>query len=89
MNQGIGEEKPTWEAVRKALDAHAKELYGDDYVLQDFVTIGYVVSMGVDTNEEVAEYMLVTTTRTNHIIDGLVQQIELFNPTHHHDHDDD
>lgn len=85
---GIGENYPTYEPLRKALEAHAKELYGDEYVLQDFVAIAYVVSMGDDAPEELAEYVLVTSTRVNHIIEGLLAQSKLFDPSHVHDADD-
>lgn len=75
---GIGSDESTWEAVRQALEAHAKEVYGEDYVLQDFVCLGYVVSMGEDSQEE-SEYVLVTSTKADHIIDGLVAQVHIFN----------
>lgn len=75
---GIGKQHPTYEPLRQALENHAKEAYGDEYVLQDFVMIGYVVSME-DTDEDRAEYIMATSTGTNHIVDGLVAQVHLFN----------
>lgn len=76
---GIGETHPTWQALRQAFEAHAKEAYGDEYVLQDFVMIGYVISMEDDSDE--AEYVMATSSQIPHIVEGLVAQCELFQGT--------
>lgn len=74
---GVGQDKPTFEALRKAFEAHAQEVYGEDYVLQDFVAIGYVVCLA-DNDDERAEYILATSTQADHIITGLTHQVSLF-----------
>ena len=76
---GIGENHPTWTALRQAFEAHAKEAYGDEYVLQDFVMIGYVISMEEDSDG--AEYIMATSTQIPHIVEGLVAQTDLFQGT--------
>jgi len=75
---GVGEDKPTYETLRKAFEAHAQEIYGEEYVLQDFVAIGYVVCMTDTTNDDRAEYVLATSSKADHIINGLVHQVDLF-----------
>lgn len=77
MSSAIGKEHPTYEGLRQSFEAHAKEAYGDEYVLQDFVMIGYVVSMD-DDGEGRDEYLMATSTGVNHIIDGLLAQVALF-----------
>lgn len=75
---GVGQDKPTYEALRKAFEAHAQEIYGNSYVLQDFVAIGYVVSLEDITDDDRAEYVLATSSKADHIITGLTQQVSLF-----------
>lgn len=76
---GVGSEKPTYEPLRKALEAHAQEVYGEDYVLQDFVMVGYVVSLNPQADDDGrAEYVLATSSRADHIITGLTHQVNLF-----------
>lgn len=73
---GVGSDKPTFQALMNAFEAHAKEIYGEDYMLQDFVMIGYVVTMEPDDDR--AEYLLATSSKADHIIAGLVHQVDLF-----------
>lgn len=73
---GVGSQHPSWETLRQAFEKHAKEAYGEEYVLQDFVAIGYVVSM--EDDDERAEYLLATSTQVEHVILGLTGQIKLF-----------
>jgi hypothetical protein len=75
---GVGQEKPTYEALRKAFEAHAQEVYGEGYVLQDFIAIGYVVSLEDITDDDRAEYVLATSSKADHIITGLTHQVALF-----------
>lgn len=75
---GVGVEKPTYEALRKAFEAHAQEVYGDAYVLQDFVMVGYVVALDPTDDDGRAEYILATSSRADHIITGLTHQVALF-----------
>jgi hypothetical protein len=76
---GIGKQYPTYEPLRRAFEAHAKEAYGEDYVLADFVMIGYVIDMS-ESESDRAEYIMATSTGLNHIVDGLVAQVSLFAP---------
>lgn len=78
MRAGIGSQYPTWEPLRQALEAHTKEAYGEQYVVQDFVAIAYVISLADDEQSEGSEYILATSTSTNHIVDGLLDQVKLF-----------
>lgn len=82
---GIGENYPTFEPLRKAFEAHAQELYGPEYMVQDFIMVGYVVTM--DPDDERAEYVLTTSTHAEHIIEGLGGRLPMF--ASDHDHDDD
>lgn len=75
---GVGHQRETYEALRTAFEAYAKESYGEDYFLQDFVMVGYVVTMTPDPQDERAEYVLATSTQADHIIQGLAGQITLF-----------
>lgn len=75
---GVGQNRETYQALTDAFSAYAKETYGDEYVLQDFVMIGYVVSMADDAPDDRAEYILATSTQTEHIITGLQHQISAF-----------
>lgn len=84
---GIGAKYPTYEPLRQALEAHAKEAYGDEYVLQDFVIVGYVVSME-DTVDDRCEYIMATSTGVSHIVDGLLAQSHLFRESDDEDGDE-
>jgi hypothetical protein len=74
---GVGQDKPTFESLRKAFEAHAQEVYGEEYVLQDFVMIGYVVCLE-QAEDDRAEYVLATSSKADHIITGLTHQVALF-----------
>lgn len=76
MTAGVGANQPTWQAVQDALEAHGKAVWGDEYVMQDFVAIGYVVSMENDSDR--AEYFMVSSTGVPHIVNGLIGQINMF-----------
>jgi hypothetical protein len=80
---GIGDNRDTYQALQDAFQAYAKETYGDEYVVQDFVMIGYVVSMEGDTEQ--AEYVMATSSCAPHIIEGLVHQTVLFDPSNSSD----
>lgn len=84
---GMGSDFPTYEPLRQALEQHAKDVYGDQYVVADFVMLAYVVPM--DHENESSEYIMVTSTQTSHIIEGLVGQVKLFRTDPHNDDDDD
>ena len=77
---GAGAQHPTWEPMRKAIEAHAKLASGgDSYVLGDFVLIGYVIDL--DKTEEASEggeYIMATSSQAPHIVEGLVSQMGLF-----------
>ena len=54
---GLGSHLQTYAALREAIEAHAREAYGEEYVLQDFVMIGFVVSMSPDDIDKF-EYLM-------------------------------
>lgn len=74
---GVGSRYPTYEPLRQAIEAHGREVYGENYVLADFVMIAYVVDMGEEESEE-SEYIMATSTGVSHIVDGLLAQSQLF-----------
>lgn len=74
---GIGHNRETYDALVRAAEAYAQETYGDDYVLQDFVMLGYVVSM-TDSNTNRFEYVMASSSCAPHIIEGLISQTSLF-----------
>ena len=82
---GVGEERETYPALLAAIQAYGRETYGSDYVVQDFVLIGFALSMGDDTDE--SEYLMASSTQAPHIVDGLVSQVSLFSGEGH-SHDD-
>lgn len=73
---GIGSSRESYAAMVQAIEAYAKETYGDEYVLQDFAMVGFVVSMSDDT--EKYEYLMASSTHAPHIIEGLIDQTHLF-----------
>lgn len=75
---GVGENRESYQALQEAFAAYAKESYGEEYVLQDFVMVGYVVSLGDDNDDDRAEYVLATSSKADHIIQGLANQVNLF-----------
>ena len=85
---GAGQQHPTWEALRKALDAHAKEASGgDSYALVDWVVIGYVVDLDKNEQEsEGGEYIMASSSMAPHIVEGILNQAHLFQ---HSGEDDD
>lgn len=82
---GIGSDRPAHEPMMRAIEAYAKETYGDDYVLQDFVMLGFVVSMN-DASEKY-EYIMASSTQAPHIIEGLLSQSHLFEKSYNEEDD--
>lgn len=78
---GLGSHLQTYAALREAIEAHAREAYGEEYVLQDFVMIGFVVSMSPDDIDKF-EYLMATSSNAPHIIEGLIDQSNLFQEGH-------
>lgn len=76
---GMGEDRAAYAALQEAFNAYAKETYGDEYVVQDFIMIGYVVSMEGDN--QMAEYVMASSSCAPHIIEGLANQTTLFDPS--------
>lgn len=74
---GLGSGFPTYGPLRDALEAHAREVYGDEYILQDFVLLGFVVSMNPSDTDKF-EYIMATSSDAPHITDGLLDQVSLF-----------
>jgi len=81
----LGGDHPTYEPLRQAFEAHAKSVWGDDYVLVDFAMIGFVMSMESEESAN-GEYVMAASTNYPHIIAGLIQQTALFQGS---DSDDD
>lgn len=75
---GVGDQRETYQKLQEAFAAYAKESYGEEYVLQDFVMVGYVVCLSDDSNDDRAEYVLATSSKADHIIQGLANQVNLF-----------
>lgn len=74
---GIGANRPTYDLMREAIEAYARETYGEEYVLQDFVMLGFVVSMEINDTDKY-EYVMASSTEAPHIIEGLIDQSHLF-----------
>lgn len=70
---GVGEDHSTYQPLREALRAHAKETYGDEYEVQDFVIEAFVVNL--EDSDKPPEYLLVTSTQADHVILGLAEFI--------------
>jgi hypothetical protein len=81
---GIGSERSTYEAMQKAIEAYARETYGEEYVLQDFIMLGFVVSMEPEDVDKY-EYIMASSSQAPHIIEGLIDQSHLFRE---HDEED-
>lgn len=84
---GAGSQHDSYEPLQKALEAHAKEASGaESYVLGDWVLIGYVVNLEQSESEnEGGEYIMASSSKAPHIVEGLLSQIHLFQ----HNSDDD
>jgi len=84
---GSGSNHPTWEPLRKAFEAHAKESAGGDgYALVDWVMIGYVVDLEKSEDEsEGGEYVMASSSNAPHIVEGILGQINLFRAGHDDD----
>lgn len=78
---GMGSNFPSYQPMRDAIEAHAREVYGEQYVLQDFVLVGFVVSMETDDVDKF-EYIMASSSNAPHIIEGLTDQIHLFREGH-------
>ncbi len=88
---GIGSHKAeSYQKLQDALQDHAREVYGEQYLLQDFVMLGFVVSM-TPGDEDKYEYIMATSSYAPHVIDGMVDQVKLFreNDSDANDDDDD
>ena len=71
---GVGEKShpEEWEALRVAAQAYSQAVYGEDHVLQDFVLVNFVVSMGEDT--DYSEYAVASSSDAIHVNEGLLRR---------------
>jgi hypothetical protein len=71
---GIGEDShpPEWEALRAAAQAYSQAVYDSGHVLQDFVLIGFVVSM--EEEVEYSEYTIASSSQALHVNEGLIRR---------------
>ena len=72
---GIGSGYETYQPLMDALAAHVRQVWGPDYMLGDFLMEAHCVSMEEGRENESGEYVLVTSTHTTHIIEGLAGMI--------------
>lgn len=79
MSGAGSQHQESYDKLQKALEEHAKAASGaESYALVDWVVIGFVMNLEQEGDSEGGEYIMASSSKAPHIVEGLLAQIHLF-----------